>query len=183
MTIAALRLLLDEIDRQGGPEAARHNRLHLEEERTAPVDTTPQLQDTRAPAVTAPVEDPETIPVGKLLAWADAHLDPQIQDQSARARANLAGLRQRYAADHELAAISTEAQQLEERLAELRAREAELQPVKPRRASKPANYDSAVVRAWAHDHNIPCSPTGRVPKTVVDAWRASTTAASEGGQS
>lgn len=178
MTIAALRALLEEIDQQGGPKAARQNRLNLEEG-TAPMETTPPPSppDTRA-AVT--VEDPERIPIGKLLAWADAHLDPQIQDQSARARANLAGLRQRYAADHELAAISTEAERLEQRLAELRAREAELTPAKPRRASKSADYDSTVVRAWARDNNIACSPTGRVAKTVVDAWRASTTA--EGNQ-
>jgi len=33
MTIAALMALLDEIDQQGGPEAARQNRLHLPDER------------------------------------------------------------------------------------------------------------------------------------------------------
>lgn len=34
MTIAALRSLLTEIDQQGGPQAARHNRLQLPDERT-----------------------------------------------------------------------------------------------------------------------------------------------------
>ncbi|MFD7996871.1 hypothetical protein [Streptomyces mexicanus] len=76
-------------------------------------------------------ESPEQLPVGKLLAWGDQHDDPAVQDQAARARAALAGLRQRYAADRELAAITNEAEQLEKRLAELRAREQELAPAKP----------------------------------------------------
>lgn len=180
MTIAALRLLLDEIDSQGGPQAARQNRLHLPDERTP--DTMTIAPTPPRPVVDVPVTDsaavrlrePEALPVGQLLKWGDDHPAAEVRDQAARARAALAGLRTRHAADQELAAITTEAEQLEQRLAELRAREAELTPAKPRRASKPVDYDSAAVRAWAHDNNIPCSPTGRVPKSVVDAWRAST---------
>ncbi|MFR0351819.1 Lsr2 family DNA-binding protein [Streptomyces sediminimaris] len=115
----------------------------------------------------------EAMPVGHLLAWADQHEDSDIRDQSARARAALAGLRQRHAADQELTAITTEAEQLEKRLAELRSREAELTPAKPKRARKPAEYPAAEVRAWAKENGLDCPPVGRVPKAVVEAWRES----------
>ncbi|WP_060880604.1 WhiB family transcriptional regulator [Streptomyces scabiei] len=136
VTIAALRLLLDEIDTQGGPEAARHWRLDLDPltERTLPVTTAP-------------------------------------------ARAALAGLRQRHTADQELTAITTEAEQLEKRLAELRAREAELVPTKPKkRGAYVRDYDTRTVRAWAEQNGVECSPVGQIPKRVLDAWRASTAA-------
>ncbi|MFJ7049010.1 histone-like nucleoid-structuring protein Lsr2 [Streptomyces sp. NPDC101112] len=180
MTITALRALLDEIDTQGGPEAARQWRLAIPDpptERTSPVDTHPT---TQPPAATAAVDDPERMPVGKLLAWADAHQDPDVQDQSARARAAITGLRRRYATDHELAAITTEAEQLEQRLAELRAREAELAPANTKRARKPVAYPAAEVRAWAKENGHDCPAVGRVPKPIVEAWRAATnTPASE----
>ena len=176
MTVAALRALLTEIDEQGGPEAARQGRLNLPEppteERTRPVHTSPQSAPPR-PAVTAAADDPERIPVGKLLAWADTHPDPDVQDQSARARAALTGLRRRYAADHELAAITTEKQQLQERLAQLHAREAELAPA-PAKARRAKSYNATAVRGWARENNIPCPSAGRVPKAVVDAWREAT---------
>jgi hypothetical protein len=116
----------------------------------------------------------DQLPVGKLLAWGDAHLDPEIQDQAARARAALAGLRTRYAADQELTAITTEAQQLEKRLAGLRAREQELAPAKTKKARKPVAYPAAEVRAWASANSLPCPAVGRVPKAVVEAWREAT---------
>ncbi|NUS26090.1 MAG: hypothetical protein HOV92_17965 [Streptomyces sp.] len=164
MTIAALRALLDEIDTQGGPDAARHNRLQLPDEGIEPVNTTVHA---------AQAANPDQLPVGKLLAWGDAHLDPEIQDQAARARMALHGLRARYAADLELTAITTEAEQLEKRLAELRAREQELAPTKPKKTRKPVEYPAAEVRAWASANNIACPPVGRVPKAVVEAWRES----------
>lgn len=173
MTIAALRALLDEIDEQGGPEAARRNQLPLPDERTPrPMDTTPPARADSSPA-------PTLLPVGKLLYWADAHLDAEVQDQSARARAILAGLRKRYDSDHERAAIATEAEELEKRLAELRAREAQLAPPKPRRASP--GYSATTVRAWAKDNGIECPPRGRIPSAIVERWRAAT--ATTGGQS
>ncbi|MEU0332197.1 histone-like nucleoid-structuring protein Lsr2 [Streptomyces sp. NPDC006193] len=159
MTIAALRRLLDEIDRQGGPEAARESRLHLNE--GTPVTTSVDADET-----------PEQLPVGKLLAWGDQHTDPDVQDQAARARAALVGLRQRYAADRELAAIASEREQLERRLAEIRAREAELVPVKAKKSRKSVDYPAAEVRAWAREHGMHCPPVGRVPRDVVEAWRA-----------
>ncbi|MFC8515521.1 hypothetical protein [Streptomyces sp. NPDC057257] len=167
MTIAALRRLLDEIDTQGGPEAARHNRLHLpdDEGTDQPVNTTVHV---------AQAANSDQLPVGKLLAWGDAHLDPEIQDQAARARAALAGLRQRYAADQELTAITTETQPLEKRLAELRAREQELAPkAKKKRGSYVRDYDTREVRAWADANGVDCPRVGQLPKRVLDAWRAS----------
>lgn len=182
MTIAALRALLQEIDEQGGPEAARQWRLNLPdpiEEGNIPM-ATPAPRSAPAPAPGPPrpaapvmIDDPERIPVGKPLAWADAHPDPDVQDQSARARAAVTGLRRRYAADHELAAITSEKQQLQERLAQLQEREAELSPPQPK-SRRAKSYNAAAIRGWARENNIPCPSSGRVPKAVVDAWREAT---------
>ncbi|WP_069773056.1 histone-like nucleoid-structuring protein Lsr2 [Streptomyces sp. LUP30] len=183
MTIAAFRRLLDQIDHEGGPAAARHNRLHLLSERTQHMTSAPAPHTTR-PVVDvqlkagadvhlrpAPAIEPEQLPVGRLLKWGDEHDDVEVRDQAARARIALAGLRQRHAADQELTAITTEAQQLEQRLAELRAREAELAPPTKRKPTR--DYDPATVRAWAAQTGVDCPDRGRVPKAVVDVWRAS----------
>ncbi|MEU6012060.1 histone-like nucleoid-structuring protein Lsr2 [Streptomyces sp. NPDC047453] len=123
-------------------------------------------------------EDPEQLPVGKLLAWGDQHADPDVQDQAARARIALHGLRQRYATDRELTELTSEAEKLEQRLAELRAREAELAPAKKAKGKRqPAEYPAATVRAWAKENNVDCPQVGRVPKKVVEAWRQATGAA------
>lgn len=114
----------------------------------------------------------EEIPVGQLLKWGDDHDDPQVQDQAARARVLLGGLRRRHAADQELAAISSEAEELEQRLAELRAREAELAPAKKAGRRVSPSYDAPAVRAWAKAAGVDCPDRGRVPKAVLDAWRA-----------
>ncbi|MET9122970.1 histone-like nucleoid-structuring protein Lsr2 [Streptomyces sp. NPDC004528] len=165
MTVAALLALLDEIDEQGGPKAARENRLTL---------TTPEggvrPMTTAAPP---PPDREQPLPVGQLLAWAQNHPDSDVQDQGERARAALAGLRQRYATDQELEAITTEAEQLEQRLFKLRTRKAELTPAKPKSRRKAVDYPSAVVRAWARENGVECPPVGRVPKAVVEAWEAS----------
>ncbi|MFE9935889.1 Lsr2 family DNA-binding protein [Streptomyces hirsutus] len=174
--IAALVRLLNEIDTQGGPEAARHNRLHLTDEGAPAVTTAPALRPMPPTAdvhLKPATQDPETLPVGKLLAWGDQHTDPDVQDQAARARIALHGLRQRYAADQELTAITTEAEQLEQRLAALRVREAELTPAKAGKR-KQHSYVAAEVRAWAKANGHDCPATGRVPKKVVDAWKQAT---------
>lgn len=181
MTIAALRALLDEIDTQGGPEAARQNRLNLPDEgspepmSTAPALPQPPAVDVRLKSVTG--HAPENIPVGQLLKWGDEHADPEVQDQAARARAALTGLRKRYAADRELEQITTEAEELEKRLAELRARQEQLAPAKPKKQRTPVDYPAREVRAWARENSLDCPATGRIPKKVVDAWRAATTPA------
>lgn len=175
MTIGAFRRLLAEIDTQGGPDAARHNRLHLPDEGTTdPMSTAPHVAvkagaDVRLKAVTT---NTEQITVGQLLAWGDKHPDAEVQDQAARARIALHGLRQRHTADQELAAIDSEEEQLAKRLAELRARKAELAPAKAKKQRKPVDYPAAEVRAWAKGRGMDCPATGRVPKAVVDAWRA-----------
>ncbi|MFF3511568.1 WhiB family transcriptional regulator [Streptomyces sp. NPDC002573] len=143
-------------------------------------DSDPQPERTDQPMTTtsSPGTAPtEAIPTGKLLKWGDDHPDPQVQDQAARARAALLGLRKRYAADQELTAITTEAEQLEKRLAELRAREAELKPAKARAKGGPRkklDFDTRVVRAWALENGVECPVNGRVPNAVAEKWRAAT---------
>ncbi|MER5213673.1 histone-like nucleoid-structuring protein Lsr2 [Streptomyces sp. NPDC002838] len=182
MTVAALRRLLDEIDTQGGPEAARHNRLHLPDERTPEPMTTAPARPARPvvdvqlkAAADVRLREPEQLPVGQLLKWGDDHPDADVRNDAASARAALAGLRRRHAADQELTAITTEAEELEKRLAELRAREAELAPAKAKkkRASFVRDYDTRTVRAWADANGVDCPRMGQIPKRVVEAWRAS----------
>ncbi|MFF5980881.1 hypothetical protein ACFY78_18750 [Streptomyces olindensis] len=182
MTIAAFRRLLDEIDAQGGPDAARHNRLHLPDDEgtpkpmtTAPAQPTPVVDvQLEAGADVRLNADTEKVPVGQLLAWGEEHPDAEVQDQAARARVLLTGLRRRHAADQELAAITTEEEQLAKRLADLQARKAELVPAKPKKQRKPVDYPAAEVRSWAAANGVDCPPVGRVPKAVVDAWRTAT---------
>jgi len=180
VTVQALHDLLDEIDAQGGPQAARDNRLHLPAEPSAERTHTPMPATTTttaaAPVSPIPQATAEALPVGRLLKWGDEHPDAEVRDQAARARVVLAGLRKRHAADQELTAITTEAEHLEKRLAELRAREQELAPPKTKAARKKQElgYDSPTVRAWARDNGVDCPPTGRIPKTVVDQWKAAT---------
>lgn len=195
MTIQALRRLLDEIDAQGGPQAARDNRLRLPddepqpERNSPPMTTTPtapivdvQLRSDADVRLKATVFEPEPLPVGRLLKWGDEHHDADIRDQAARARLTLAGLRKRHAADQELVAITAEAEQLEQRLAELRAREQEIAPAKAKapRRKVDLGYDSRTVRAWARENGADCPATGRVPKAVVDQWKAAAAQASGG---
>ncbi|MEU1800841.1 histone-like nucleoid-structuring protein Lsr2 [Streptomyces sp. NPDC019937] len=171
MTIAALRRLLDEAQ----PDVPRHPAPQLPHQ-NFPAKEEPAVQTTNdhQPEPPAPQTEEQPLPVSQLLAWADGHPDPDVQDQGARARAALTGLRARHAADTELAHITEEAEQLEQRLAELRAREDELRPTarkKPRKAVE-RDYEPAVVRAWAKQQGIECSPIGRVPGEIVDRWRA-----------
>lgn len=184
MTIAALRALLDEIDRQGGPKAARQGRLDIPDERTPhPVSTAPSLSPTPSAGVRPTQATAEAMPIGQLLKWGDEHPDSDVRDQAARARIALTGLRQRHAADQELTALTTEREQLEKRLAELQAREAELLPAKkPKAKRKPANYvrdyDTRTVRAWSDANGIDCPRVGQLPKHVLDAWRTANTTSS-----
>jgi DNA-binding CsgD family transcriptional regulator len=194
VTVQALKNLLDEIDEQGGPQAARDNRLHLthptgpmpEEPMTAtaePATPGPAVQPAvvvRPPVITSPSE---TLPIEDLLTWGDEHPDPDVQDQAARARAALAGLRTLHAANQELTEIAAEAAQLEQRLAQLRAREAELAPGKkpaPARKTKPKpkanvrDHDTAAVRAWAAANGVDCPRFGRIPQHILTAWREAT---------
>lgn len=181
MTVAALRRLLDEIDHQGGPEAARQWRLHIPDDPqegpvamttafTPPSELVSALMPKTAAALTP---EPKPIPVGQLLKWGDDHDDEEVRDQAARARVLLTALRRRHDADQELTAITSKREQLEKELAALQAREAELAPPKKAGRRTPTSPDTKAARAWAAANGVDCPPRGRVPKTVMDAWRAS----------
>lgn len=183
MTIAALLALLDEIDEQGGPEAARQWRSDLPDQpprersskpMTQPIQTAPApIVDVQLKsAAEVHLKEPANLPVGQLLKWGDDHADAKVREQATRAREVLAGLRQRHAADKELADITDETAALEKRLAELRAREAELAPKKRKSGSYVRDYDTREVRAWADANGVDCPRMGQIPKRVLDAWRA-----------
>ncbi len=152
--------------RSSAPKQKRSSRPTSSAERTTP-------PMTATPAASSPSEIAEALPVDQLLEWGDAHSDPEVQDQAARARVALVGLRRRHAADAELTAITSEAEELEQRLAELRTRQAALAPAKKatKKAAVQRDYEPATVRAWAKDNGVDCPATGRVPKAVVEAWR------------
>lgn len=167
--IAALREVLDTFAPADPPLAERTHQPMT----STPPTPVPAAEPPRPDMVTSVLPAAEQLPVGKLLKWGDEHPDADVRDQAARARAVLAGLRQRHAADQELTAITTEAEQLEKRLAELRAREAELVPAKPKRKTPSRDYDTRTVRAWAVEQGVECPRVGQIPRRVLDAWRAS----------
>ncbi|MFF9043300.1 histone-like nucleoid-structuring protein Lsr2 [Streptomyces parvulus] len=161
--LGLLRTILDRLDNAAPSD-----------ERTEPVAQpipAPSSTDAVAKLVPGP---PAELPVDELLAWGDQHIDPEVQAQAARARASLTGLRNRHASDHELNKITDEEEELARRLTELRARKAELLPEKPKGKRQPVDYPAAEVRAWATANGHEVSPTGRVRKEVVEAWRAAT---------
>ncbi|MGY1498583.1 WhiB family transcriptional regulator [Streptomyces sp. QTS52] len=169
--IAALRELLDTAQDDDPPT-----------ERTQQPMTTAPSPTPAPPAADVPLKTAadiaEKLPLGRLLKWGDEHPDPDVRDQAERARLALAGLRQRHVADQELNDLTTEREQLEKRLAELQAREAELAPAKKKTKRKPApvrDYDTRTVRAWANANGIDCPRVGQLPKQVLVAWRTATT--------
>lgn len=178
VTIRALQNLLTEIDSQGGPQAARDNRLHLTDPQGAPDPMT----DSVLPALPNP--SPTTtvaaqVPVGQLLKWGDDHTDAKVRKQAAIARTALSDLRTLHAADQELAALAAEAEQLKQRLAQLEERQAELAPRSRKKPAHTRDYDSREVRAWASAAGVDCPRVGQVPRAVLDAWRAANSPASE----
>ncbi|MER6531182.1 histone-like nucleoid-structuring protein Lsr2 [Streptomyces sp. NPDC001508] len=185
VTVRALTNLLDEIDRPGGPQAARDNRLRIPDNyEEPPMATAPAPASAPLAAVPQPDDPAGPLPEEQLLEWADAHPDRDIRDQAARARAALEGLRTRHAADRELTSIIDERERLEQRLADIARREAELNPPKAKGRRASPSYDAATVRAWAKANGIDCPDRGRIPKTVVDAWKnagSPTTAGGSGG--
>lgn len=163
--IGLLRQLLERLDAADGGD-------HSSAERT----DSPMSATTPSHTASAPAAEPELVTTSQLLRWAEEHPDPDVKDQGARAEATLTGLRTRYAADKELATITSEAAKLERRLAELRAREAELapRPKKKRSGSYVRDYDTRTVRAWADENGVDCPRVGQIPKRVLDAWRQAT---------
>ncbi|MGW3414570.1 Lsr2 family DNA-binding protein [Streptomyces sp. NPDC000888] len=143
------------------------------EEVTAIITATEQGAEQPVPAP-APEPIAEAMPeVADLLKWAAAHDDAKVRTDGEQAAAVLAGLRERRTVDAELEKISSEENQLEERLAELRARKSTLQPepAGAKRKRQERDYEPSVVRAWARENGHDVPDRARIPKKVLDAWR------------
>lgn len=170
VTIAALQQLLEEelpdVPRHPAPQiphTARKRQTMLQQPRPVP--------GPRAP-LEAPTAGTTPLPVGKLIARAEKHPTRTVARKGEQARALLSELRTLYAADEELAQVDAEEQRLQQQLADLRARKAELRP-KTRKA--PArDYVPAEVRAWARTAGMDVPAIGTVPKAIVQAWREAT---------
>ncbi|MEU9149171.1 histone-like nucleoid-structuring protein Lsr2 [Streptomyces sp. NPDC048417] len=146
--------------------------------------TAPQPQPsgpTLIPAAPDPLTDAsadlgprpaDRLPIGKLLTWAEGHADEDILATAAHMRTALTGLRTRYDADHELSALTTERERLQQRLAEIDARQTELVP--PKAKPKKRDPEAAAARTWAKSNGVECPPRGRVPAAVMAAWREAT---------
>ncbi|MEU2380383.1 Lsr2 family DNA-binding protein [Streptomyces misionensis] len=132
--------------------------------------------DEVAEIIDSTEQDAEAMPeVAALLAWAAAHDDPKVRADGEKAAAVLTALRERRTVDAELERISSEESQLEERLAELRARKNTLrpQPAGAKRKRQERDYDPSTVRAWARENGHAVPARGQIPKKVLDAWRQS----------
>lgn len=159
MTIAALRLLLDEelpdVPRHPAPlipHTARKRQTMQQQPSPIPGPrTTPQ-----APPAGAPV-----VPIGRIIAWAEQHATRSVARKGEQARALMAELRALHAADEE--------QRLLQQLEELRARKEQLRPA-PRKAPT-RDYVPAEVRAWARAAGLDVPAIGTVPNVIVQAWR------------
>ncbi|XUZ24718.1 Lsr2 family DNA-binding protein [Streptomyces sp. RMIT01] len=108
--------------------------------------------------------------VGALIAWAHAHSDKAVRRLGDQAHLALGELRTRHQDEQELARVAAEEAALEERLAAVRARKAQLGGTK--RKAPARDYEPAVVRAWAQAHSLPVPARGQIPASVLDAWRA-----------
>jgi hypothetical protein len=151
--IAALREHLDQLD-DVEPEPS---------ERTSAMDNA-----IPSPRPAEPKQAP--LPVGQLLAWAADHTDAKIRKAAVQARTALDTLRVQHHAEEQVKSIDAEAADLEARLAWLREQKAALAASK--KTTPARDYEPADVRAWAATAGIDAPAHGRVPKAVVDAWRA-----------
>ncbi|MEU3836470.1 Lsr2 family DNA-binding protein [Streptomyces microflavus] len=169
MTIAALQALIDE----ELPGIPRHPAPRIPHTRFSAKDTPMTTHPVPHPRPTDPpsAEDPP-ITVGALIAWAHAHTDKTVRRLGDEAHLALGTLRIRHQEEQELTKVSAEEAQLEERLAEVRARKAQLTP---KRRTPARDYEPATVRAWAREHNIPVPAMGQIPAAVLTAWRARVT--------
>ncbi|KUL73951.1 MULTISPECIES: Lsr2 dimerization domain-containing protein [unclassified Streptomyces] len=138
------------------------------------IDSTEQNDDEQTTPAPEPVT--EAMPeVAALLAWAAAHDDTKVRADGEQAAAVLTTLRERRTVDAELEKISSEENQLEERLAALRARKKTLRPqtAGAKRRRQERDYEPSTVRAWARTHGHEVPDRGQIPKKVLDAWRQS----------
>jgi hypothetical protein len=140
----------------------------------------PGLTGTR-PAQPLVVGPARPDPVAQLLADAASSSRKRTRDLGQRAakalelvRAELRTERERdavTAARREAEAkVRAEVQRLERRLAELKKGLGHSAAVPGGAAA--VGLDPKAVRAWAREHDVPCTSTGRVPRAVVDAYLA-----------
>ncbi|WP_367572804.1 Lsr2 family DNA-binding protein [Streptomyces globisporus] len=170
MTVAALLALIEE----ELPGIPRHPAPRIPRSHFSAKDTTMNTQPEPAARPSAPLSTTAPMAVGALIAWALGHSDRAVRRHGEQAHDNLGWLRTRHAADEELARVDAEERDLEERLAAVRARRAELKPKKPSR-----DYDAAEVRAWAQAHNLSVPARGQISAAVLEAWRARDTSVAD----
>lgn len=145
----------------------------LDQVQDAPVslERTPTMDDATATPPAAPAEPAQdAVPVGQLLAWADAHADAKIRKAAEQAKDALGVLRARRHADEQLKSIDEETARLQRRLAQLQEHKAALAP--RAKKAKARDHEPSQVRAWAATQGIDLPPRGRVPGHVVASWRA-----------
>lgn len=166
MTIAALRLLLDQ-EQPGTPRHPAPEIPHITAEKRKLFMQQSPVPGPRTPQQPA-AGGTTSVPVGKLLAWAEAHETRFVSRKGEQARALLRELRGLYAEAEELAQADAEEQRLVQQLEAIRARKDQL---RPRRKTSAPGYDQAVVRAWARANGHTVPDRGSLPGTVVEAWR------------
>ncbi|MGW0545275.1 Lsr2 family DNA-binding protein [Streptomyces griseoincarnatus] len=164
MTIAALQALIDEelpgIPRHPAPNIPR---THFSaKDTTMTTSPVPQLRPADPPPAEA-----APIAVGALIAWAHAHSDKAVRRLGDQVHFALGELRTRHQKEEELTRVAAEEAELEERLAEVRARKAQLAP----RGKPVRDYAPAAVRAWARTEGLTVPDRGQIPAAVLTAWR------------
>lgn len=126
------------------------------------------------PQPEAPAAVPDAV---ALLAWGTHHEAAAVRQYADRALTALEALQARHQTEAELQRVTSQVDKLEQQLARLRAREAELKGkgrAKSARTAPVRDYTPAEVRAWAQQAGVDCSPVGIVPQTVLEQWRAAT---------
>lgn len=96
-----------------------------------------------------------------------AHGDPDVRGLAATARDTITALAAALVEYEQRGEALAEVARLEEELAAARVRAGIARPKRP-----PVNPEAKRIRAWAADNGIPCTRTGIVPKTVVEAYIA-----------
>jgi hypothetical protein len=134
--------------------------------------------DEAATGEPTPAPEPltEEMPeVADLLTWAAAHDDPAIRAHGEQAAAAVAALRERRVVDAVLNQVTTEINELQERLAALQNRESKLRPKSAGKTRKgqERDYEPSVVRAWGRENGYTVPDRGQIPKKVLEAWRQS----------
>ncbi|GGZ53045.1 Lsr2 family DNA-binding protein [Streptomyces rubiginosohelvolus] len=166
MTIAALLALVDE----ELPGIPRHPAPRIPRTPFSAKDTPMTASPVPQPRPAEPTPTDVLPTVGALIAWAHAHPDKAVRRLGDQAHLALGALRTRHHDEQELTKVAAEEAELEERLATVRARKAQLGG--PKRKAPARDYDAAEVRAWAQAHNMQVPARGQLPAAVLDAWRA-----------